>query len=214
MFSRLARNLRNNLLAGLAVMAPIGVTIYAFNALFESVDAILGPRLNELLVHTFPRVFGETKIPGLGIAATIVILYATGSAMRSFAGKQLLALWEGFIERVPVFGTINMAAKQVMTAIAGSGTSGFHRVVLVHVEQPSSYVIGFVTGNLTIPGGEVRKNVFIPTAPNPTTGVLALMRQEDLIECDLSVEEAMKLIVSAGLVERSGGGGDAPATRG
>jgi uncharacterized membrane protein len=192
LFARITKNLRNNLLAGLAVMAPIGVTIYAFNMLFESVDAILGPRLNDLLVRSFPRAFGETRIPGLGIVATLILLYVTGSLMRSYVGKQLYRLWES---------SINKAAKQVMTAISGSG--GFHRVVLVHIEEPDSYVIGFVTGDMQIKSGEIRKNVFIPTAPNPTTGVLALMKPEQLVESDLSVEEAMRLIVSAGLVERS-----------
>lgn len=200
--SRVTRNVRNNLLAGLAVMAPVGVTIYAFNALFQSIDAILGPRLNDLLVTTFPRVFGETKIPGLGIFATVLLLYLAGSVMRSYVGTQLLRLWEGFIEKVPVFGSINMAAKQVMNAIASPRGSGFRRVVFVKVEDPESYVIGFVTGSVKV-GDEVeeRKNVFIPTAPNPTTGILALMRDSQLVESDMSVEEAMKLIVSAGLVE-------------
>jgi uncharacterized membrane protein len=123
--------------------------------------------------------------------------------MRSYLGTRILRIWEAFIERIPIFGTINMAAKQVLTAIASSRTQGFRRVVFVHVREPDSYVIGFVTGNTRISAEDTRKNVFIPTAPNPTTGVLALLRQEDLIESDLSVDEAMKMIVSAGLVERS-----------
>lgn len=204
LLARIARNLRNNLIAGLLVMAPLGVTIYAFEALFENVDAILGPRLHDLLLHTFPQLVGVRRIPGLGIVATLVLLYLAGSLMRSYVGTQLLRVWEAFIEKIPVFGTINMAAKQVMTAIASSRTQGFRRVVFVHIREPDSYVIGFVTGSTRISDQETRRNVFIPTAPNPTTGVLALLRQEELIESDLSVDEAMKMIVSAGLVERSG----------
>lgn len=206
--SRLARNLRNNLFAGLLVMTPVGITIYAFNALFFNVDAILGPSLNDLLTRMFPGVFTATRIPGLGIAATVILLYITGSVMRSYVGRRLLKLWENFIERIPVFGTINMAAKQVMTAIASSRNQGFKRVVFVHVKDPDSYVIGFVTGSTVMKGGEIRKNVFIPTAPNPTTGVLALLLQEQLMETDLTVEEAMKMVVSAGLVDRQGGSQD------
>jgi uncharacterized membrane protein len=202
--SSMTRNVRNNLLAGLLVMAPVGVTIYAFNALFQNVDAILGPYLNDLLVYTFPDLSRAGRIPGLGIAATLVILYVAGSVMRSYVGARLLGFWERFIDRVPVFGTINMAVKQVMTAIASSGTHGFRRVVFVHLEDPDSYVIGFVTGTTTIKEGDERRNVFIPTAPNPTTGVLCLLKSEQLIASDLTVEEAMKMIVSAGLVDREG----------
>jgi uncharacterized membrane protein len=204
LFTRITRNLRNNLIAGLLVMAPVGVTIYAFNALFQNVDAILGPHLNDLLVYTFPELARAGRIPGLGIIATLIILYLAGSVMRSYVGARLLTAWEKFIDKVPVFGTINMAAKQVLTAIASSRSHGFRRVVFVHLEDPDSYVIGFVTGNTTVRDGEDRKNVFIPTAPNPTTGVLCLLKGEQLIESDLSVEEAMKMVVSAGLVGRAG----------
>jgi uncharacterized membrane protein len=203
LLTRFTRTLRNNLFAGLLVIAPIGVTVYAFNALFESIDAILGPRLSDLLVRAFPE-FVRERIPGLGIAATLLIIFVTGSLARSYVGTQLVKVWEMFIAKVPVFGTINMAAKQVMAAIAPSSGGGFRRVVLVHIDDPDSYVIGFVTGSIKTMDGEDRKNVFIPTAPNPTTGMLALMRAEQLIESDLSVEEAMRLIVSAGLVDRTG----------
>lgn len=197
-----ARNVRNNLLAGLAVMAPVGVTIYAFNALFENVDAILGPYLNRLLGHFFPTAFSDARIPGLGIFATVLLLYVAGSVARSYVGGQLLLAWETFIARVPIFGGINKAAKQVMGAIAKPGGGGFRRVVLVRVRDPESYVLGFVTGTTKVDGEvEPRKNVFIPTAPNPTTGILALMKADELVDSDLGVEEAMKLIVSAGLVE-------------
>ncbi|MCK6548178.1 DUF502 domain-containing protein [Myxococcota bacterium] len=212
MASGFMRNVRNNLLAGLAVMAPVGVTIYAFNVLFGSIDAIFGPHLNRLLEYFFPTAFPQARIPGLGIVATVALLYVAGSLARSYVGGQLLAAWEAFITRVPVFGGINKAAKQVMGAIAKPGGGGFRRVVLVRVKDPESYVIGFVTGTSKVEGEEEpRKHVFIPTAPNPTTGILALMRQEELVDSDLSVEEAMKLIVSAGLVE--GQADDEPAPK-
>lgn len=199
--SRLARNLRNNLLAGLLVAAPLGVTVYVFRLLFDGIDAIFGPALNDLLVYSFPEL-ADRRIPGLGIMATILVLYGAGSLTRSYVGTRLIRLWEAFIAKVPVFGAINSAAKQLIAAFASSQTQGFKRVVFVHLEDPESYVIGFVTGNTTIKTGEERKNVFIPTAPNPTTGVLALLKPEQLVESDLTVEEAMKLIVSAGLVEK------------
>lgn len=202
-FATVARNLRNNLLAGAAVMAPIGVTVYAFNWLFEAVDAILGPRLNDLLARAFPNVMAG-RIPGLGIAATLVILYVTGSATRSYLGGQIVRIWDRFIKKVPLFGSINMAVKQVTNAVASSGTQ-FRRVVFVRFPDENSYVIGFVTGNTEVKRGDNRRNVFIPTAPNPTTGILALMRPDQIIESDLSVEEAMKMVVSAGLVERYAG---------
>jgi uncharacterized membrane protein len=200
-FARITRNVRNNLLAGLLVAAPLGISIYVFQLLFANIDAIFGPALNDLLDYTFPEL-AHRRIPGLGIVAALVILYGAGSLTRSYVGTQLLRLWEGFIEKVPVFGAINMAAKQLIGAFASSKTEGFSRVVFVHLDDPDSYVIGFVTGSTQVSEGEARKNVFIPTAPNPTTGVLALLRPEQLIESNLTVEEAMKLVVSAGLVEK------------
>jgi uncharacterized membrane protein len=203
LLARVTRNLRNNLFAGLLVMAPVGITIYAFNALFESIDAILGPKISDLLVRVFPE-FVRERIPGLGVGATILLLYGAGWLARSYVGTQLVLLWDKFIQKVPVFGTIHMAAKQVMKAIASSSGDGFKRVVLVHLNDPDSYVIGFVTGSMRLLDGQERKNVFVPTAPNPTTGVLMLLKAEQLIETDLSVEEAMRMIVSAGLVDRTG----------
>jgi uncharacterized membrane protein len=210
-FANIAKNLRNNLLAGSAVMAPIGVTVYAFNWLFEAVDAILGPQLNDLLARAFPTLVAG-RIPGLGIAATLILLYITGSVTRSYLGSQIVRIWDRFIKKVPLFGAINMAVKQVTTAIASSGTQ-FRRVVFVRFPDENSYVIGFVTGNTEVTKGDHRRNVFIPTAPNPTTGILALMRPDQIIESDLSVEEAMKMVVSAGLVERYVGSVPVPPAR-
>src|SRR5688572_24129959 len=130
MIAQITRNLRNNLLAGAAVMAPIGVTVYAFNWLFEAVDAILGPRLSDLIWRIFPNL-SQGRIPGLGIAATLILLYLTGYVTRSYLGGQLIRMWDRFIKRVPLFGTINMAVKQVTTAIAANRKQGFSRVVFV-----------------------------------------------------------------------------------
>lgn len=208
MLARITKNLRNNLLAGAAVTAPIGVTVYAFNWLFEAVDAILGPSLSQLIATLFPSIT-QGRIYGLGLVATLILLYLTGYVTRSYLGTQLIRMWDRFIKKVPLFGAIHMAVKQVTTAVASNSKQGFSRVVFVRFPDENSYVIGFVTGSTEVAEGDGRRNVFIPTAPNPTTGILALMRPDQLIESDLSVEEAMKMVVSAGLVERYEG--SAPA---
>ena len=203
--SRVARNVRANLLAGLLVMVPLGVTVLIFRLLFRKVDAILGPFLYRIIHHWYPDLFVERRIPGLGIAATLLLLYVAGSLTRIYLGRQLFALWEAFIGKVPLFGSINKAAKQIMATIATPQSQAFRRVVFVRFPHQGMYTIGFVTGETRVSPSETRTIVFTPTVPNPTTGFLFLVREEEMIESSLTVEEGIRLVVSAGISHKPAG---------
>ncbi len=210
--SRLARNLRTNLLAGLLVMVPVGVTILIFRLLFRKVDAILGPLMYNFLAKWRPELFDvERRIPGLGIFATLILLYVAGALTRVYLGRQIFGLWEWFIARVPLFGSINKAAKQIMSTIATPHAQAFRRVVFVRFPRDGMYLIGFVTGETRVNEGEVRTIIFTPTVPNPTTGYLFLAQKQEIIECDISVEEGIRMVVSAGISHRPAGEGAAGA---
>ncbi len=198
--ARVARNLRTNLLAGLLVMVPVGVTILIFRLLFQKVDAILGPLMYNLLSKWRPELFDvERRIAGIGIIATLVLLYIAGALTRVYLGRQIFGLWEWFIARVPLFGSINKAAKQIMSTIATPHAQAFRRVVILSFPRDGLHVIGFVTGETRVDAGETRTIVFVPTVPNPTTGYLFLAQKHEIIECGLSVEEGIRMVVSAGI---------------
>ncbi len=197
--ARIAKNLRTNLLAGLLVMVPLGVTVLIFRLLFQKVDSILGPFLYGLLARWHPELFVDRRIPGLGIVASLLLLYIAGALTRIYLGRQLFALWEWFIAKIPLFGTINKAAKQIMATFTTPQSQTFRRVVFVRFPHQGMYTLGFVTGETRVSPTETRTIVFTPTVPNPTTGFLFLVREEELVESSLTVEEGIRLVVSAGI---------------
>lgn len=197
--SRIARNIRTNLLAGLLVMVPVGVTILIFRLLFRSVDAILGPLLYNLLAKWQPDVFVERRIPGLGIVATLILLYIAGSLTRFYLGREFFGLWERFIGKVPLFRTINKAAKQIVATFTTPDSQPFRRVVFIRFPRDGIYTLCFVTGELKFSPEESRTIVFVPTPPNPTNGLLFIVKKEEVVESNLTVEEGIRMVVSAGI---------------
>jgi uncharacterized membrane protein len=204
--ARIARNLRTNLLAGLLVMVPVGVTILIFGLLFRKVDAILGPLMYSLLAKWWPEIFNiDRRVPGLGIAATLLLLYIAGSLTRFYFGRQILGLWERFISKVPLFRTINKTAKQIMATFTSADAQPFRRVVFLRFPRDGIYTLCFVTGEIRTADGKLRTILFVPTPPNPANGLLFIAGPDEIVESNMSVEEAVRMIVSAGISHRSAG---------
>jgi uncharacterized membrane protein len=195
-------NIKKVFLTGLAVVVPVILTLYIFFFLIDVMDGLLF-----IIPDRYqPDVFLPFHIPGLGAIATLVLIFLCGLITTSYFGKKMVKLGESVLDKIPFFRSIYQAIKQIVDTMFMDRSRSFKKVVLFKFPSKSVYSVGFVTG---VPNGEFRKkigdgcnyvSVFMPTAPNPTTGLYMIMPEDELIYLDMSVEEAFTLIISAGIV--------------
>ena len=206
MLQRLWRSLntmlRRYFVAGMLAFAPIGITLWAIASIVRYLDNLLLPRLLGLL---FPEVQDPPTIPLVGAMFTLVVILLFGVIARHLFGWELVRVTERLLQRVPVARNIYTAVKQLFEAIFRSDTgTTFSRVVLVEYPRRDVWAIAFTTGPAKGVLQEIRPdtmiNVFVPTTPNPTSGFFLIVPESDLRTVDLTVEQAFKLIMSAGLV--------------
>ena len=192
-FSELRKKVRTSFIAGVIVVVPIAATVLILRWLFLYIDGILG--LQELT----ERFLGYS-VPGLGVAMTIVLIFVTGMIATSVAGKRLVDYGESLLARVPLFRYLYTGIKQIMVSFAAPGESRFLQVVLVEFPKKGMRVIGFMTSEASTPSGEKLLTVFIPTSPNPTSGYLEIVRESEVIRTNISIDDALKMVLSAGKV--------------
>ena len=195
----LKTSLKRYFLTGLLVIIPIWGTILILKALFVAVDGILG----DLLVRLVPSHY----VPGLGILALIALVFAAGLFATNFMGRQIVKWWEALLNRVPLVRGIYSTLKSMTDILSFSKQASYNRVVLIQFPKNGHYCLAFVTG---VTNGEVQDltpgplvHVYVPTSPNPTSGYFLLVPEHEITSVDISVEEAMKLIVSGGLYSPS-----------
>lgn len=192
--------MRKYFVTGLLILVPLAITLWVLNLIVSTMDQSL------LLLPAQWRpeaVFGFA-IPGLGTILTLVIIFLTGLATRNFIGKRVVLVWEAVLRRIPVFNTIYSSVKQVSDTLFSSSGNAFRKALLVQYPRQGSWTIAFMTG---VPGGDVRNHltgdyvsVYVPTTPNPTSGFFLMVPRTDTVELDMSVDEALKYIVSMGVV--------------
>ena len=206
MFAKIWHNiqtlLRRYFVAGILTFAPIGITIWAIASIVQYLDKLILPHV---LAAIFPDVAEAPSIPLVGAVFTLVVILLFGVIARHLFGWELVRLTERALSRVPVARNIYNAVKQLAEAIFRTETqSAFRRVVLVEYPRRDVWAIAFTTGAaspyLQSRFDEQMVNVFVPTTPNPTSGFFLLVPDRDLREVNLDVEQAFKLIMSAGLV--------------
>jgi uncharacterized membrane protein len=190
---RLATSLRAKLLAGLVVTVPAIVTVLALRFLLRTVDSVLGPAIAVLLGR---------EVPGLGLLATAVLVLLLGMAATNLVGKRLIALVERAFTEVPLVRRIYGASKDIVESATLSQKQVFREVVMIEYPRLGVFSYGFVTGTTrrTGPSGAIDLvHVFIPTPPLPTTGAMVAVPADQVCRIDLSIEDALKLVISAGL---------------
>ncbi|HEX9690537.1 MAG TPA: DUF502 domain-containing protein [Gemmatimonadales bacterium] len=191
----LGRRLRRYLITGLVVIAPVGVTVWVLWAIFQAIDGLLGEPLQALL---------KFHIPGLGFLLLAVFLMLVGWLVRRAAGRQLLHWWNEALVRLPLTRRLYGAASQVIQAVVGSNRRVLGRTVVVPFPTQDSWALGFVTNEtpllLAKVLGEPCVTVFVPTTPNPTSGMMLIVPVAKLRDANLTIDEAIKLIISAGAV--------------
>lgn len=185
---------------GLILLVPIMVTIYLFLSIARSMDGLIG-----LIPAPWqPDHLLGFHIPGLGIVFTLIIVLLTGMLGASFVGRWLVGIGEKILDRIPLVRTVYGALKNVLETVLRDNQDSFRRVVLVEYPQKGSYALGFVSGTGFAEVQEKTQQkvlaVFVPTAPNPTSGFLLFVAEKETISLDISVEEGMKCVISAGVI--------------
>lgn len=186
------KKIRNTFLAGLIALLPIFVTFYFVIGIFLTVDRLVRPIV-------------PYRIPGLGFVASLFLIFAAGVIGKNVFGRRLMNQWERFMGQIPLVKQIYTTIKQIMDAFVNtSAINAFKDVVLVEYPRKGLFQLGFIT-NTEVErisqaiGAEVF-NVFLPTTPNPTSGMLVMVPKEDVIFLDISIEEGIKLILSGGVI--------------
>jgi len=189
------KQVRNIFFAGLLVLTPIVVTGYVFYQLFSKVDGLLGGKLVELT---------GKRIPGMGFVAVILLILFVGVLARNFIGKKVIQLGEDFVNRIPMINRIYSAVQQLSQAFFSGKRAVFQKAVLIEFPQKGSYCIGFQTSETR---GEIQRqtekellSIFLPTSPNPTSGYLLFVPKEKVYSLQMTIEEAVKLVISGGSV--------------
>ena len=185
----IGKKLRAQFVAGILVVVPVAASILILIWLFNSIDHILQP-----IVRT---IYGE-NIPGVGFGATVVLIYLAGVLARNVVGKKLIKYGDSLLARVPVFRMLYMGIKQILESFSAPNKTGFMQVVLVEFPRKGIQAIAFITNEMTDANGEKLISVLVPTAPNPTSGFLQIVKEGDIIRTGISVDDALKMVVSAG----------------
>ena len=193
------RVLRRYFFTGLLVLLPVVVTVSVLWRFFFALDDILG---------RFVETYLGRSVPGVGLVALIALILGIGAVASNFLGKRLIRIGERLVARVPLMGWIYRTTKQLFSTILEERGESFRKVVLVSYPQKGTYSVAFVTSESpTSVESELGKGfvtVFLPTTPNPTSGFLLVVPAEDVIPMNLSVDEGLRLVISAGALSKNG----------
>ena len=197
--------LRRYLIAGLLIWLPLGVTLLVFKLLVGLVEELI--ELVPMQYH--PESLLGLEIPYFNVILTMIAMFLvtilTGLVVTNFFGRKLVKLWESILGRIPVVRSIYQSAKQIAETVFSSTGKSFRKVLLIEYPRKGLYTLAFQTGSSAgevqaKTGGQVT-TVFIPTTPNPTSGFIILVPTKDVIELDMNVDEALKMVISLGMVE-------------
>ena len=192
--------MRKYFITGLLILVPLAITAWVLNLVISTMDQSL-----LFVPERFrPKMLFGFDIPGLGTILTVLIVFVTGLLTSNLVGNYVVRLWEQVLRRIPVVNSIYSSVKQVSDTLFSSSGNAFRTAVLVPYPHQNSWTIAFLTG---VPGGDVKNHlvgdyvsVYVPTTPNPTSGFFLMMARSDVVELDMSVDAALKYIVSMGVV--------------
>ena len=194
------RIVRRYLMAGLLVWVPILVTVLVVRFILDLMDQTL----LLLPASVRPEVLFGMHIPGLGLVLAVLLLIFTGMLVSNIIGRSLVALWEDLLNRIPFVRALYSGVKSFSTTILSNQGNSFKKVLLIEYPRKGIWSIGFQTAGdvplISAHTGEPQVCVFIPTTPNPTSGFIMMVPRSQAIELDMSIDAAMKMIVTLGVV--------------
>ncbi len=189
------KDTRRYLLTGIAVLLPVAVTAWLLWSIFLFIDGIVGSVIEFITGY---------RIPGVGFAVTVAVVFLAGVLATNLVGRKLIDLWENILLRIPLVNSIYKVIKQIVETVGRKEEQVFRQVVLVEYPRRESWVIGFLVGeaqpDIFGRAGKDLVKLFVPTVPNPTSGFLLVVPRKDIIPTTLSVEEGFKMVLSAGIV--------------
>lgn len=195
---------RANFLTGLVIVAPVALTIYLIWTVITLIDAKIVPWVPAIYN---PSTYLNWDVPGFGVLVFLLFTAVVGSLTKNLFGRQLIMLAEGWVDRMPLVRSIYNALKQIMETVLSQSSTSFQQACLVEYPRKGIWAVAFVSteakGEINEKCGAPGQNlmsVFLPTTPNPTSGFLLFVPREDVVPLDMTVEEAAKLVISAGLV--------------
>ncbi|WP_233146157.1 DUF502 domain-containing protein [Pigmentiphaga sp. NML080357] len=182
---------------GLLIWVPLVITVWVLSLVVSTLEAVVPS------VLTSESLFGR-HIPGFGLAVVIVVVLLTGMGAANLLGRKLLEIWEGLLQRIPLVRSIYNSVKQVSDTVLAPNGQAFRKAVLVQYPRQGAWTLAFLTGT---PSGEVAAHlpadcvsVYVPTTPNPTSGFFLMVPRADIVELGMTVDAALKYIVSMGVV--------------
>ena len=192
---KVVRHFKGRFITGLFVVVPVGITIFILKFLFNFADGILGSYLDSLLAAFLDNHY---HIPGLGMLTGFIVIYLSGVLATNVIGTRILRWSDGILSRIPVVKSIYGSSKQ-FTQVFKEGKSSYRRAVFVEWPRAGVRAVGFVTAEVER-DGEKLVVVYVPTMPNPTSGFALFFKESEVQDCGMTVEEAVKFVVSGGAV--------------
>jgi uncharacterized membrane protein len=193
LFIRIARHARGRLVAGLLVVVPLWLTYVALNFFFKKLDSIFAPVVDKWLGISFP---------GLGFIFLFAFLYLIGVIATNIVGRSLINFGESIVNRIPLVKNLYQATKQLLQSISFSRGMGFKKVVFIEYPRAGLKALAFVTNTIVDEREKDQRylTVFIPTTPNPTSGVFELVPESQAMPANMTIEEGIKMVISGGLM--------------
>lgn len=185
------RTLRSQFIMGFLVVVPIGATVLILVWIFNSIDGILKPIIGSIW---------DEPPAGIGFGVTIVLIYVMGVVANNIVGKRLISYAETLLAKVPLVRQLYSGIKQIIESFSNPSEAGYLEVVLVEFPRKGMKAIGFITNRASDESGKSLLHVFVPTSPNPTSGFLQIIEEDQVIRTKMSIDEALRVVVSAGKV--------------
>lgn len=193
--SQFGKHVRTRLVSGLLVLVPLAITVFILNFILSFLTSFVRP-----LVRPWVGELPEYVLTLIALAATVVFVYLAGSITTLIVGRRAIYWGEQLLLRLPLVKSIYSASKQVVETFSSSTKAAFQAVVFMEFPRKGSLGVGFITGTILSPEGKTLYRVFVATTPNPTSGFLLLLPEEDIQFTDISVEDGVKMIVSGGML--------------
>ncbi len=197
MIKKIFKHLRTKIFTGILVVLPLGITVLVLQFVFNTLDGILGPIMPDVKVYLFNTNF---HVPGLGIVGFFLMLYLVGVIATNVMGRKLVVWADSLFTNIPVVKNIYSSSKQLTDAFSTARRGSFRQAVFVEFPQEGNFALGFVTNELTDLEHQKKVTVFVPTAFVPPQGFLLFLPREKVLPSHLTIEEAIKAIMSVGIV--------------
>ncbi len=189
-WQRVLENIRNYIITGILILIPVAITYVLFKWAFYTVDGLLRPLFDSLL---------GWNIPGLGLIGILLAAYALGLVSNQKIGRRAIGASQDFILQVPVIGAVYGPAKKLIESFTKDSGAGFSRVVISEYPKAGTWMVGFLTGFTRLDRGIYVGVIYVPTAPTPNSGWVAMVPVENIFDTTMSVQEAMSMVLSGGI---------------